>query len=228
MRTLQGHTRGVISLKVLKNGNLVSYSTDDTIKIWNPYLAESNLLLTISGHGNTKWIKPFGILPNDILVALSRDRDDLEDNILRVWNPNDGQLVKSLPTGLKAVLPVLALSNAQIAIGANSGTIKIIDLDDESKTRTKEKAFEGSVTSLLQLSNVHLVSAGKDRESSSLIYSIKVWDISNMTLLQQVRTSHSDAVFSLSISEDGKMLASGSRDNTVLLWPINTIDDEHK
>ena len=220
MRTLRGHKRAITFLKALSNGNLVSYSNDDTIKIWNPYLAENNLLTTISGHGNTEWVIPFGILSNDFLVTASRDADAKEESILRVWNPNDGQLVKSLPTGLKAVWPVLVLSSDQIAIGTIDGTIKIIDLDDESKTRTKEKAHEGHVSSLLQLLNGNLVSAGVDRESSSFIYSIKVWDISDMTLLQHVKTDHSGIIYSLSISEDGKMLASGSRDMSIKLWPI--------
>ena len=52
VKTLTGHTATIASLKVLNNGNLVSYSIDDTIKIWNPCTSDSNLLLTIKGHGN--------------------------------------------------------------------------------------------------------------------------------------------------------------------------------
>ena len=133
------------------------------------------------------------MLPNEFLVTASRDVDSKEESTLRIWNPNDGQLVKSLPTGLKTVWPILALSNDQTAIGTDHGSIKIIDLDDESKTRNKEKAHEGYVSSLLQLTNGNLVSAGQDRESSSCIYSIKVWDISHMTLLQHVKTRHRGA-----------------------------------
>ena len=223
VRTLRGHTRGVVSLKVLSNGNIASYSIDDTIKIWNPSLAENNLLATISGHGNTKWVSPLGILPNDNLVTLTVDADKKEECILRVWNPNDGQLVKSLPTGLKDAWLVLALLNEQIAIGSLDGTIKIFDLDDESKTITKEKAH-GGVTSLLELSNGNLVSAGGDLESASFIFSIKVWDISDMSLLQHLKPDHSQIISSLSISEDGKMLASGSIDESIKLWQINIID----
>ena len=223
VKTLRGHTKTVVSLALIKNGNLVSYSLDDTIKIWNPYLAENNLLMTITGHGNKTWFIPFGVFSNDCFVTCSRDIDGLEETTLRVWNPNDGQLVKSLPTGLKVVLSVLALSNGQTAIGADNGTIKIIDLDDECKTRTKEKAHEEGVTSLLQLPNGNLVSAGIDRESS--VFSIKVWEVSDLTLLQHVVTDHSESIYSLSISENGKVLASGSEDDTIKIWPISIIDD---
>ena len=222
VRTLKGHTGAIAYMKMLKNGNLASYSSDDTIKIWNPYLAENNLLLTITGHGNTKWIMPFEFLPNDFLVTASRDKDSRDESILRVWNPNDGQLVKSIPTGLKDVWSMIALSNDQIAIGTLDGTIKIFDLGDESKTRTKEGAHDG-VTSLLQLSNGNLVSAGGDRDSSSYFYSIKVWDASDMALLQQFKTGHSEAIYSLSISENGKMLVSGSKDKHMKLWQIDAI-----
>ena len=36
IQTLYGHTSGVYGLTVLPNGNLVSGSADNTIKIWNP------------------------------------------------------------------------------------------------------------------------------------------------------------------------------------------------
>ena len=227
VKTLRGHRRGVVSLKVLKNGNLVSYSTDDTIKIWRPYQPENNLLATISGYGNTKWFIPLGILPNDFLVTLSLDEDGKEESRLRVWNPNDRQLVKSVSTGLKVVWSVLPLSNGQIAVGSEDGTIKLIDFDDQSKTRTKERAHDKCVTSLLQLPNGNLVSAGQDQESWSFIDSIKVWDVSNMDLLQHVKTDHSEAILAFAISNDEKMLASGSEDKTIKLWPIEIVDEEH-
>ena len=104
------------------------------------------------------------------------------------------------------------------------GTIKIIDLEDDSKTRTKEKAHDLAVFCLLQLSNDNLVSSGGDGRTSSPIRSIKVWRFSDLSLLQNIKTDHSFGIYSLSISSDETMLASGSYDKTIKLWPISTKD----
>jgi WD40 repeat protein len=226
VRTLQGHTRPIFSLKVLKIGNLVSCSSDDTLKIWDPCLSENNLLLTIKGHGNNSWFIPIGVLSNDFLVTCSRDKDDEEESVMRVWDAKDGRLVHSLATGLRAVWAVLVLSNDQVAIGTfvgqGSGTIKIIDLNDQSKSRAKEKAHDLAVSCLIQLSNDNLVSSGEDGKLFSPIRSIKVWSFSDLALLQHIKTDHSDWIRSLSISRDETTLASGSRDNTINLWPISS------
>ena len=115
---------------------------------------------------------------------------------------------------------MVVLSNDQIAIGSHDGTIKLIDLEDNNKTRTKEMAHY-VVTCLLQLSNGDLISSGEDIESSSTIYCIKVWNVSDLTLLQHFITGHSKSIYSLNITEDETLLASGGEDNTIKLWPIS-------
>ena len=144
------------------------------------------------------------------------------ESILKVWDINDGKLLKSIQTGLSLVWPVLALSNDQVAIGESgrTGSIKVIDLEDDSKTRVKDRAHDVGVVCLWQLSNENLVSAGQDGDSSTPILTIKVWNYSDLSLLQQIKTDHSTSIMSLSISGDEKLLASGSGDHSARLWPI--------
>ena len=227
VKTLRGHCHSIFSLKVLDNGNLASGSWDDDIKIWDPCLDENNLLLTIEGHGNKEWLIPIGVLSNDFLVTCSHDKDLEVESTLRVWNPRDGRLVKSLPTGLGEGLTLLVLSNDQVAIGAKrsgSAAIRIIDLEGNSKTRTQERAHNLDVSCLVQLSNDNLVSSGTDGGLSSYIYSIKVWRIFDLSLLQHIPTDHSGWIWSLSVSPDETMVASGSQDKTIKLWPISVKD----
>ena len=231
VKTLTGHAGPIASLRVLTNGNLVSYSTDDTIRIWNPFTTENNLLVTIPGHGNTYWIIPFDALSTNLVIACSRVDDDAEDDedkesVLRAWNPGDGTLVRALPTGLEAVCAVLVLSNDQIAIGTDDGTIKVLDLQDDSKTRIKIKAHDNILNCLLQLSNGSLVSAGTDGDLLSSTYSIKVWNFVDLSLLQHIETCHTNFISSLSVSQDETTLASVSRDKIVKIWPIIIEDTE--
>ncbi|MFM6139741.1 MAG: WD40 repeat domain-containing protein, partial [Sphaerospermopsis kisseleviana] len=46
---------------------------------------------------------------------------------------------------------------------------------------------------------------------------IKIWDISTGEVLQTL-TGHSGVVNSISLSADGKVIASGSSDKTVRIW----------
>lgn len=123
--------------------------------------------MTISEHGNQlSMFRLQGLLSNDFLVACLHPFDRNESELI-VWNPADGQFFKSCSTGFKDVQAVLVLSNDQIAVGGRWGAIKIIDLEDSSKTRMKKKAYDLEVSRLLQLSNENLVSAGVDGQPSS-------------------------------------------------------------
>ena len=226
IKSLRGHRDSIVALQVLQNGNLVSYSIDDTLKVWNPYVSASNLLLTITGHGNKKFTMPFGLLSNDFVVACSRDADNKQDSILRVWNSTDGKLVKSYPTGLKRVFRMLVLSNDEIAIGTEDGAIKVLNLGDESKTRINERAHEFEITCLVQLPNENLVSAGRDEEMASPVHSINVGNWADCSLMQHIITDHSAAIFSLDIAANQDVIASGSYDQTIKIWPIIIKDAE--
>ena len=78
IKTLNGHTNVVFSLTVLQNGNLVSGSVDNTIKIWNQ--TTGALIQTLAGH--TDGVDALTVLQNGNLVCGSRDNKikDMESN----------------------------------------------------------------------------------------------------------------------------------------------------
>ena len=59
----------------------------DTIKIWNLYLTENNLQLTISGHGDTSPNIPIGVLSNEFLVTCLDNEDGELNETLKVMKP---------------------------------------------------------------------------------------------------------------------------------------------
>ena len=79
IKTLTGHTNVVQALTVLQNGNLVSGSSDNTIKIWNP--TTGALIQTLTGH--TDWIWALTVLQNGNLVSGSLD------NTIKIWEQFD-------------------------------------------------------------------------------------------------------------------------------------------
>ena len=217
MHTIKAHSGSVLSLRVLKNGNFASYSLDDTIKIWRKYGGDEPLL-TMKGHGNVDFgFQLFGVLSNDYLVTCSLHKNDEEECILRMWDPNEPSPIKSVQTGSQDARSMFVLSNDQITLGFKSGSIKIIDLIDDALSKSIERAHDVWVFSLAQLSNGNLISSGKDDS----LWTIKVWNMLDLSLLQTIKTGHSDSIRSFTISTDERLLATGSYDNTIKLWSIS-------
>jgi WD40 repeat protein len=51
---------------------------------------------------------------------------------------------------------------------------------------------------------------------------IKIWDMNTYTL-KNTLYGHKEAILALTISQNGKMLASGSQDNTIKLWNMDEV-----
>ena len=128
------------------------------MEIWNPHLQGGNLVRTIKGHGNPTWSTTlFGVLSNDFLATCSLDKEGKEESVLTVHDPSSGRKTKSVPTVLKDASPLLVLSNDQVVIGFDNGSIKIFDLNG-GETRSIDRAHVSFVTSLLQFPNGNLSS----------------------------------------------------------------------
>ena len=214
VKTLEGHTKSVLSVRSIRNDRLASYSADDTIKIWNPYFDNENLLMTMSGHGTKTYPLPLGVLSNNHLVTCSHIAS--ENAILKVWNPNDGKLIKTIKTQFKNARTLYVLENDQVAVGYDGGTINIIDLEDEEKSKTFETLHDTYVSAMLQLPNGDLVSAGGHGEA------IKIWSSEDGRGSPLQSISFRECwIFSISISPDEKRLALASDDFSVYILPCD-------
>ena len=165
VRTLKERERSIQTLKVLSNGYLASYSLYGPLSIWDPCLTENNLVLRFDAYRDVLWnTLELGVLSDDSLVTFSNES---EDGILHVWDTESGEPIKEIETGLEGISSSLVLLNDTISLGVYDGTIKIVDLsDDRGELMTKELAHNGPVTSMAQLTNGYLVSAGIYQESS--------------------------------------------------------------
>ena len=148
-------------------------------------------------------------------MTLSRDLDD--KCFLRVWNPNDGQMVKSRSTGLTEAESILVLFDGQVALGFQNGDLRVIDFYAVADVKiTKWKAHERHVSAIFQFLSGQLLSSGQDE---ILYTTLKLWDMRDLSLLQQIRTGRS-LFCSFALSRDGKLLASGLRDASIKFLPI--------
>lgn len=143
-------------------------------------------------------------LPDGRLVSVSGD------GTAKLWNDsnlvglvqlegNDGQSVAVKPDG------------SQIVVGTGNGFLYFID-PSGFKVVSKLEAHAGSISDLIFTPDGVLISASKDS-------TIKIWRMEKRSPKFTLR-GHFDGVLGLAISPDGKRLASGGADRSVILWDV--------
>ena len=215
---LKGHSGTVSCLAALDGDRLASSSGDgDPIIIWN--LADSTHT-TLEGHTGKV----------SCLVALDGDRlasSGCMDSII-IWNLTDGEKLARLDHGdWRDVYCLAALDSGLLASGGGGKhsedyAIRIWSLTDYTQL-AELKRHTGSVWRLAALDGDRLASGSHDE-------SIIIWNLvagkdttSNVSCLVGIPTAvlngHTGFIFSLA-ALDGDRLASGSRDNSVIIWNL--------
>ena len=220
IRTLRGHTHAVISMAALKDGRLASYSLDDTIKIWRPSMKKEQLLKTIAGHGNTSSPCSMAVLSNEHLVTCSADADAKVESVVGIWDPNDDQNIKHIPTGLKSARALCVLADNSVIVGFRNGAVQIVDAANGVVLDTKERAHLGVVTLLAALPDSRLLSAGGHRYLEGISSELKIWSMPAFRVVQVLETHPSKCMSSMAVSVDQKYLAVSSADSAIFIWPL--------
>jgi WD40 repeat protein len=152
-------------------------------------------------------------------VSISNDSKTIvsgsEDNTIKVWNRETGELIRTL-TGHNNYVNSVSISNDSKTIVSGSGdnTIKVWDLETP----------EAEPLSLTHGSPVLSVSISNDSKtivSGSDDKTIKVWNLQTGELIRTL-TGHGSYVSSVSISNDSKTVVSGSDDKTIKVWNLET------
>ncbi|CAO3631477.1 unnamed protein product [Cunninghamella echinulata] len=193
IRTLEGHTGGVLSLH-FDCRLMVSGSTDHTIRVWNFQAGEC---CTLTGH--TEWVNSVRLYQKDMLISGS------DDSTIRLWNVQTRTCLREFKGHVGQV---------QIALPSPKGfTHRLLD---------EEMAIN---------SNQRVVPSNEFRpgcETSSSPSSSRLHSNNNNNQRQhqhqhnkQSKTDKPNASNTSSLS-DVPIVMSGSLDNTVKQWNLNT------
>jgi WD40 repeat protein len=242
-----GHAESVNCIVFSPDGETIaSAGNDRIIRLWNAHTGE--LLKTLTGHienVNTIAFSPDG---NTIASGSGRlvylgggeDQGTCVGQEIRLWNPNTGEPIKTL-IGHTSVVNSVAFSPNGNTIASGSGhwmgyegtysageEIRLwnVDTGELLKTLTGHKNV---VSSVAFSPDGNLIVSGDwwyhwvngHLSSGAVGGEIRVWDAHTGELLKTL-TGHTGEVSSVAFSPDGKTLASGRTDGTILLWDFSS------
>jgi hypothetical protein len=202
-RTLPRQTGSVLAgVLSPRGGLLVTSSGDGTVWFWDARTGE----LKTKAHGSSKPVLALSFNPDGSTIAAGGG-----DGQVRIWSWR-GELLRTLEKRHEAVL-ALAYSDdgERIFSGGMDDSIAIYSLPGRS-VRTFATGH-GTVNRVI-FSDKMLVSAGRDR-------ALRLWDCEAGKPAKTLN-AHNDSVYTLAMSENGRLLASGGRDGTVRLWETST------
>ena len=245
LKTLMAHADSVNSVVFSSDGETIaSAGNDRTIRLWNANTGE--LLKTLTGHienVNTVAFSPDGktIASGSGKLVYLGGREDSGTCVgqeIRLWNANTGELIKTL-IGHTSVVNSVVFSPDGNTIASGSGHLMgyegVASAGEEVrlwnahtgeliKTLTEHKEV---VSSVAFSPDGNLIVSGDwydwDGYLSSGTWSgeIRVWDAHTGEHLKTL-IGHTGGVSSVAFSPDGKTLASGRTDGTILLWDFSS------
>ncbi|MEH2339175.1 nSTAND1 domain-containing NTPase [Nostoc sp.] len=196
IETLNGHTDEITSLSFSPDGKiLASGSKDKTIKLWN--IEHRNFLTS-----DDSSVKNVNFSSNGQIIASISNK-----NRVQLWQRN-GALIKTLPG-----------NNSRVSFSKNSQMIasasqnNMVQLWRRDGTLVEETLLGETVDGSFSLDGKIIALISNDD------YSIKLWGNNGKPI--STLTGHQDRVYKISISRDGKTIATASEDKTIKIWKRN-------
>jgi WD40 repeat protein len=228
MSTLEGHTSGVWGVALSADGQLLaSGSQDGTVRLWEANTGR--LLATLEGHTSGVWA-----------VALSADGRLLAsgsaDRTVRLWEANTGRLLATLEGHTSGVWAVaLSADGRLLASGSADRTVRLWEASTgrllatlqghagpvhgvalSADGRLLASGSEDGMVRLWEASFAPLGTAEQGVERSADLGHSPSAPSSRWRLLAMLQ-GHIGPVYCISLSADGRVLASGGLDRTIRL-----------
>ncbi|KIJ58367.1 hypothetical protein HYDPIDRAFT_119610 [Hydnomerulius pinastri MD-312] len=212
---LEGHTDLVRAIAYCPDGTRIASCSDDcTILIWDS--VTGNMVVgPLEGHMD--WVTCVEYSPDGKTLLTGS-----HDTTLRLWDSFTGKLIAGPLRRHHGAVCGLSHSpdGARLVSGADDGTIRVWDASTREvifPVLTESDLHDYGITGTGPFGgHTNCVRAvayfpdGKHAVSASHDKSIRKWDVRTGAPAKELMRCHSNAVYSLSISFDGKRLASGA------------------
>ena len=197
LHILKGHTYRVTSIAVTSDGTkIISGSDNGIIKVWN--LFTGGLIHTLKNHYReiNRWNL---VLKRRFITYIDPDCDNkyITSNIIRITPDN----TKILSLWAEDYIHVWDLT-----------TGKLID------RILGEPKFNTNI--LIAMDNYRAITLYADYLSND--YKFHVWNLDRFELINRLKGGHKGHVTSIAVTSDNTKLISGSLDETIKVWDLNT------
>ncbi|KAK7404063.1 hypothetical protein QQX98_010149 [Neonectria punicea] len=213
-RTLKGHSYGVASIAFSSNGRqLASGSHDGTVKLWDT--ATGAPQCTFKGH--TDEVSSVAFFKDNMQLISGS-----EDVTIKFWDAEMGvlqcKLQEPLPEGHSDSVQSIAFSSNGGELASSSDrTVKLWDATTGALQHTLEGCHD----------SIALSSDGRQLAIGPTDMPIKLYD-TKTGQLQRTFEGHGGIIWSIALSSDSRLLASGSYgDKIVKLWDVATGELQH-
>ena len=218
-----GVLSSVNSIAISCDGHTLASGHDDkTIRFWD--LNTKKVLWTFTGHSQA--VKAIAYSPNEEILATASD-----DKTIKLWNVKTKQEICTLFGHSHAVKSVAFSSDGKLlASGSWDKTVKLWDVKTEKEICT----LRGHQLQVSAVAFSPIPCSGGILASASFDRTVRIWQVDQafecLAELKNLRndnfastlSGHAWAVLTVAFSPNGKILATGSDDNTIKLWEVDT------
>jgi WD40 repeat protein/transcriptional regulator with XRE-family HTH domain len=238
-QTLQGHRGNIWALAFSPDGSrLVSGSLDRTVKLWKIKRSsakyrnyeeedeDSNCLITLEGHGG--WVFSVAFSPDGKLLA-----SGCAGGEVKLWEASTGEPLETFKLGNSHIYLLKFSPDGKALLGCSEDELvriwevktaqTLLSLNSEGQVNYVQAIdFNWANQTLVIGQDDQTIKVWKLNESGLTSEQIAVRDKAGTDTTLQILNPEQGQLFSLVLSADGNLLASGSDDGTINLWGMQT------
>ncbi|MGB6167702.1 MAG: TIR domain-containing protein [Geitlerinemataceae cyanobacterium] len=209
---LDGHEDQINRIAFSPNGELIASASDDnTVRIWK----RNGEVLQMLQHDDN--VRQMAFAPDGKTVASAS-----KDKTVKIWRVEDGTLLNTFDLNSSVRAVRFSPDGELLVTGDDDGQMQLWKSDGQLL-----KTFAAHRSGL---NDIVFSPDGQTFASTSNDLQMKLWDLSEILdengnndnpQPQQEFTGHSDKIWDVNFSPDGKELATASSDNTVIIWNLD-------
>lgn len=250
-KAIQGHRDQILSIKFSPDGRmLATASFDQTVKLWRQdgtllqtmqhegkvwdasfspdgttlvsggsesvsrlWKVDGSLVRTFD-NSQGQWIEGITFSPDGQMIAAANT-----GGTVKIWNA-DGNFLHELQGHARGVMSVIFSRDGQfIASSSRDGTVKLWRSDGSLYQTFRHKTWVTDVKFGMSKQNTAFEFKERTLITADADKTIYIWSIRGS--LKAILEGHDDLIHQISLSPDGRTLASTSRDGSVILWNWN-------